>query len=350
MGALFPSGMERMLASAASEFKSEGVKGVILGQGSNHPYHSSLSEAGYVVHTIPTVKSLRGFLSLYRVLSKERPDVVHIHTESAFFLTVLASRVAGRARIIRTIHSVFRPEGRAAVSRRVQALLADKFVSRFVAPSPDVAENEVAWHRQAEVIYNWVSSEYIELGMLAKQDSRNALLAVLVGNCATIKNHEMVLRHLVANNYEVAHHGDEAHASSNERQMLDDLSETGRLRHRGTGAPLESLRSCGVFVLPSLHEGMSVALAEAIASGSPCLVADSIGLSWAKGIRGVQHISLENESEWASALSESGYRPVGGFASIPDLSAARGASEYARLYRDVIRSSSISELHTNVKI
>ncbi|CAN7469570.1 glycosyltransferase [Arthrobacter sp. LjRoot78] len=150
-----------------------------------------------------------------------------------------------------------------------------------------------------------------------------------------MKNHEMALRQLIASGYSVAHHGNESQASLQEIRMLDELAESGKLRYRGTGAPLASLKSAGVFVLSSLHEGMSVALAEAIAAGAPCLVADSTGLSWAKGIDGVQHISLEDRDGWASALPESGYVPVSGTRPAPNLSPGRGAAEYAHLYRSL---------------
>lgn len=339
LGGLYPSGMERMLASAAGEFEEQGVKGVIIGQGPAHPFHSALVEAGYAVHIIPRVRSVAGCRALRKVLQRERPDIVHIHTESAFLPAVVSSRFSSSAPIVRTFHSVFRPRGRALISRRFQGFLADKLVARFVSPSPDVADNEARWGRDSQLIYNWVSSEYIEAGVSDSTPSRDPHLATLVGNCAQVKNHEMALRLLLANGYSVAHHGDESHASQEEVKMLDELAGAGRLQYRGAGAPLASLSRSGVFVLSSLHEGMSVALAEAIAVGTPCLVADSTGLSWAKGINGVQHIPLESEADWSSALPKNGYTPVTGFEDAPDLSPKRGAAEYANLYRSIANNS-----------
>jgi glycosyltransferase involved in cell wall biosynthesis len=332
LGGLYPSGMERMLSSAAEDFRNQNVEAVIIGQGPTHPFMPSLVEAGYGVHIIPRVRTLAGFKALQKVLRSERPDIVHIHTESAFMSAVFSSRLVSPAPIIRTIHSVFRPNGRALISRRIQSFLADRFVAQFVSPSPDVAENEAKMGRNSQVIYNWVSSEYIEAGLNDSILDRDPRLATLVGNCAPVKNHEMALRHLLASGYSVAHHGDESNASPEEVLMLDELALSGRLEYRGTDAPIESLRRSGVFVLSSLHEGMSVALAEAIAAGTPCLVADSTGLSWAKGIDSVQHISLENQEDWASALPESGYAVTSGSGDALDLSSKRGAAEYGRLY------------------
>lgn len=334
LGRLYPSGMERMLASAAQDFAEQGIRSIVIGQGEGHPFRDDLANAGYDVRVVPSLRTLAGCFALSRIVSAERPDVVHIHTESAFLPAVLSSYLSARTRVVRTVHSVFRPHGKAAVSRRVQAMLADRFVAQFVAPSPDVAKNELNWNRKLQVIYNWVSSDYIA----AKRHSgsnASPLHAILVGNCASVKNHEFALKHLMAKGYVVSHHGNEAHATALEREMLESLASQGRLRYRGSEPPLQSLKNGGVFVLPSLHEGMSVALAEAIAVGTPCLVADSIGLSWAKGIQGVEHISLLEEDAWSSALRETGYLPVAGGSAPPDLSPRRGAEEYAELYRTV---------------
>ena len=339
LGGLYPSGMERMLASAVGEFADQDIRGVIIGQGPAHPFHSALIDAGYLVHIIPHIRSLSGQMKLRRILRSERPDVIHIHTESAFLPAVLCARLAITAPIVRTIHSVFRPKGRALISRRVQSYLADKLVACFVSPSPDVAHNEAEWGRHSQLIYNWVSSEYIAAGLNESSPSRDSRVAVLVGNCAQVKNHEMALRHLLDMGYCVAHHGDESHASAEEVDMLDELAVAGRLLYRGSGAPIASLLRSGVFVLPSLHEGMSVALAEAISMRTPCLVADSTGLAWAKGLDGVQHIPLENQDDWAAALPKTGYVPVTGLEAAPDLSAKRGAADYAHLYRTLAGSS-----------
>lgn len=341
LGAIYPSGMERMLASAAGDFAEHGLDSVVIGQGSVHPFAATLAQAGYRVQLIPRVRSLAGSLALYRVLRRESPDIVHVHTESAFLQAVLTSRLSSRAPIVRTIHSVFRPRGKASISRRVQSFFADKFVAQFVSPSPEVAENEAKWGRSSRLVFNWVSADYLQAGAGQQMEDRDPHSAVLVGNCAPVKNHEIALRALLSNGYSVSHHGDETNASPAEVLMLDELADAGRLLYRGTEAPLKSLVGSGVFVLPSRHEGMSVALAEAIAAGSPCLVADSTGLSWAKGIHGVQHVPLRAD-DWSAALPASGYVPLAGDVRTPDFSPKRGAEEYVGVYREAMGRSAAS--------
>lgn len=326
MGPLRPSGMERMFVSAAPYFNKNGIDGVILGQGSIHPFAEELRNAGYKVSTIPSLRSIKGLWALRSAFRSYRPDVVHIHAESAFAASTLLAKACTRAPIVRTVHNVFRPVGKARLSRVLQGFLADRFIAKFIAPSPDVANNERLFGRSPVTILNWVADEYNREGSMS-----NSKLAVIVGNCSQIKNHEMALHSLVKNGYKVAHHGDERTASAVELGLLNALEERGDLVSRGTSAPLHSLKQAGVFVMPSLHEGMPVAFAEALASGVACLVADSPGLAWARDTDAVEHIQLTQE-DWDNSLPESGYVRQIGQNPTPDFTAERGAQDYASLY------------------
>ena len=61
LASLRPSGMERMLVSAAPGTSPQaGVESVVVGQGLDHPFAGELRDAGYSVRTIPRVKSAEG--------------------------------------------------------------------------------------------------------------------------------------------------------------------------------------------------------------------------------------------------------------------------------------------------
>lgn len=326
MGSLRPSGMERMFVSAAPYFKERGVNSLIVGQGDTHTFLSELRNVGYELTTIPDLRSLGGMVELWRTLKTYKPDLVHIHAESAFAVSTMVIRLAVNVPIIRTVHNVFQPSGRARLSRVLQAHIADRLVAKFIAPSPDVAQNELSFGRPTVTIANWVADEYTD------QDSEvDPRLAVMVGNCSSIKNHEMALRSLVKGGYKVAHHGDERYASTEEVALLDLLESQDDLLHRGSSSPLESLKRASLFVMPSTREGMPVALGEALSMGVPCLVADSPGLGWARGIDGVEHLPL-NQELWDNALPRSGYIPQTGVLKAPDFSANRGVQEYTEQY------------------
>lgn len=326
MGSLRPSGMERMLVSAAPYFNSLGISGIVVGQGPTHPFAPDLEAAGYGVLTIPSLRSFSGMSAYSQLLKLHSPDIVHIHSESAFAVSTLLSKFIGRMPLVRTVHNVFTPRGRSRYSRKFQAIVADRNISQFICPSSDVACNERNFGRSPRTIMNWVADEYSSISSVG-----DPMSAVLVGNCSPVKNHELALRALVKNGYSVAHHGDEQDASDEEVKLLDALADGGKLLARGTTPPLDSLKRAGVFVMPSLHEGMPVAFAEALSMNVPCLVSDSPGLAWSKETVGVEHLPLDQE-RWEAALPSSGYVPAKGSRPSPDFRARRGANDYANVY------------------
>ena len=342
LGPLRPSGMERMLVSAADDFRNEGVVAHVYGLARGSTFTDELRQAGYeVMLGVPVGRSLSAARALRRIVTERQIDVIHIHTEGNWLQTVLASRlaVAGRrGAIVRTVHNNFLASGRWFASRRMQSMLGDRFVHAIVAPSPDVAEQERSIGRECQVIFNWVDDR-----MTALRDRREprplgarAEHAVIVGNCSDIKRHELALEAIWASGLQVSHIGDEGGASAEELEWLRRFGEANRLVWRGTRPPDDALIDGDIYCMPSRFEGFGVAFAEALVAGLPCLVSDSPGLRWARAIDGVQLLP-DDTAAWEVALEES---PVDSPPTLPsgvDLSASRGAHEYAALYRAVLR-------------
>jgi glycosyltransferase involved in cell wall biosynthesis len=338
LGPLRPSGMERMLASAASHFRHENITNIILGQGDDHPFADELRASGYDVLIVNSVaRSWEGAWALRKLVRELSVDVIHIHTEGNYLRTALACRWAlgRRGGLVRTVHSIFDAKGIWHVKRLIQAIFADRLLSTLIAPSPDVAANEGKLGRRARVVYNWVDDRFFALRE-ARENRVGTInehpLALIVGNCSDIKHHELALRALASTTHSLIHLGDERGASPEELALLQGLEHDGRLLGRGVHSPDAALRRADYFMMPSRHEGMPVALAEALVAGVPALVNDAPGLRWAGKMKSVcvlpsdqyaWNSSLEN---WRSDTTDGGPLPI-------DFSAARGARQYADLYR-----------------
>lgn len=336
LGELKPSGMERMLVSGADEFARQDVHGHVIGVGADHPYGDAIAAAGYAVTTTRhPLHTFNGRAVLRRVLSEFTPDVVHVHAEGNYLQTILSLRsISLRMPLVRTVHNVFDAHGKWFWSRFAQAVVGDRMVRALVVPSPDVAENERRFGRRPRVVYNWVDDRFFDVALRRGQlnQSSEAAPVVLVGNCSEVKNHELVLRAALSTGRAVAHIGSEAGAGSSERRSLDELEEAGLLVARGVSDPAEALLMGGVFAMPSLHEGMPVALAEALVAGLPAVIADAPGLRWAAGFPGVTVVSSNRPEDWADAFELVDPEPS---ASTVDFRAARGTAEYSAIYRAV---------------
>jgi glycosyltransferase involved in cell wall biosynthesis len=341
LGPLRPSGMEKMLVTAASYFTQEKIKSTVLGQGSDHPFASELLDAGFDVRTIPySVGSKSGRLELKRLVAALEVDVIHIHTEGDYLRTAYASwRAMGQTRaVVRTIHNVFQATGTWRIRRMIQAQIADRLVHVLTGPSPEVSANEKRLFRKVRVIYNWVDDLFYKI-----RDNRRCLqglhnkdtVAVIVGNCSSIKHHELALHALAETNHKVIHLGNESDASEEELRLLTCLEQDGRLIRRGVEQPQESLLTGSYFMMPSRHEGMGVALAEALVAGLPCLVNDAPGLRWARFMDGVEMIP-DTQEGWASAVSSMSVASLGEANTSIDFSASRGGYEYAAVYRETV--------------
>lgn len=336
MNSLKASGMERMFISAAPYFRELGVESVIIGQGDDHPFTGQLESAGYTVGTVPAIKTLAGAKAFAGILKQARPDILHIHSEGSFGIATIIARVsAPKTAIVRTIHNVFQPSGKGKIKRKLESLIADRFADEFIACSPDVQRNERRFGREATLVYNWVEDRFFDLrNSRSKTGNGRNKSVVMVGNCSPVKNQETALVALLDLPLDLYFHGDESGANPTEKEILNALEKQGRIRHRGTGDPAASLVAADVYAMPSKHEGMSIALAEALVVGIPVIINDAPGQSWAVDFPAVAVLNNDVGS-WRDQLTaitsvdpgacSTGALPI-------DLSARRGASEYANIY------------------
>lgn len=213
-----------------------------------------------------------------------RPDIVHTRNPEAFFYGWLGARLAGVPFVVHSEH------GRTFCDRRIR-LLAQRWMSRFTSQVFSVSEQLRADltrhvgipHSQMQVIQNGV-----DLARFGVRDQRsevrdefgmgaNDFVICSVGRLAEVKNYAFLLRCVAAaglSSCRVVLIGD-----GPEKSALASLAESlgigGQVHlpgHRDDVSQL--LCAFDVFVLPSLSEGMSNTLLEAMACGMPPIVSD----------------------------------------------------------------------------
>lgn len=335
--------MERMLVSSASAFVRCGVENVVVGQGDLHPYADEMRAAGLAVYEMPPIgSSFTAARELRRIVRCLRIQVVHLHTEGRYLPSVLSiwAALGFHRRIVRTVHSIFDPKGSDYYRRLCQAVLGDRLVSVVVAPSTDVARIESRFFRNCELVNNWVDERFWDLRRrrLKQYSPGSPPVAVIVGNCSQVKQHERALRALLHTDFRLIHLGNEKHAGEEELELLWALENQGRLVARGVGVPDDALLIGDLFLMPSAYEGMGVALAEALVTGVPAVVNNVPGLQWARDLPATEFVA-DNDAAWIEHLSawtaSSDVRTEEELPSI-DLSPLRGAAQYAEIYRRLV--------------
>ena len=289
---LKPSGAERMLRLAADPWLREGLQLEVLSTGSERgPYAATLAEAGYVVHHIPLYPVHRFIAAYRRLLRDSRFTVVHVHPERANILLAMMARTVGRAGVVRTVHNVFSFRGRLRFERRVQRAVLRQFGVLHVSVGESVAAMEETNFGNPTVIVRNTFDE-TRFGPASETERRRArrdfdvpaeqLLAVVVGNCSEVKNHQALIRALAlpcASEFRVLHVGLEDEAATHERQLVEELGLGDRVQFLGFIDDVPRLlHGADAFVMPSLYEGLGNAALEAFSCGLPSVLADVPGL------------------------------------------------------------------------
>ncbi len=305
-------------------------------------------------------KDLGAYWRLYRLLRTLRPKLVHTRNAGVLDCAAVAALAGVRVRI-HSYHGwdVDDLHGKNPRGRRLRRWL-HPLISRFVALSEDIQQwlqrdESVAPKRIAQV-YNGVDTQKFKPPTLpaAGVDQARRLTIGTVGRLQAVKNQAL----LIAAVARLADHHPEMRSRLQVRIMGDgalrDQLEQ-QIRDTGLGDVIDiegfrddvadQLRSIDLFVLPSLNEGISNTLLEAMASGLP-VIATRVGGNPELVNEGVTGFLVEpdNPSAMAAALLR--------YLREPQLSASHGQAarrlaekrfslkvmlaEYDRLYRQAL--------------
>ncbi len=289
---LRPSGAEIMLRIAAPFFRENGIECEILATGDSvGPYASVLETAGYRVHHIPFARSPAFFMAVARFAKRSGFDLVHLHSERGFIAYVLAARMTGIGRLVRTVHNNFNFDGWLRMRRGFERRLAEWLGVRFIAIAPGVEQTERRLYGTSPLLIpNWFDSAHFHPATAEERAAARAsfgvhadeCVMVSVGNCSVVKNHAALIEALARCTefpWRYLHVGLEEPGAP-ERALAEKLGIADRIRFIGAVDDVRPiLHAADLYVMPSHFEGFSIATLEALAVGLPALLADVPGLA-----------------------------------------------------------------------
>jgi len=224
--------------------------------------------------------------ALARLLRRERPDVFHAHMSSP-----VAAKYALAAAVLARVPAVlgtvqvggYEPPGRSAYWQ-LRALA--RGVDRYIAVSRDIAAElieHLGWPAEKiEVVHNAVDLERFEVeapaGLREELGGGEGRPLVLTSARLNEQKGHPVLFEAIANVpdavFALAGDGPDRGALEALARRLG-IADRVRFLGRRDDIP-QLLAACDVFALPSLYEGSSLAVLEAMAAGAP-IVSSAIG-------------------------------------------------------------------------
>jgi len=248
-----------------------------------------------LVRRISPVNDVRALYELFRIIQKERPDIVHTHTSKAGILGRLAAKIARVPYIVHTPHGhVFYGHFGRSLSRiflwleRLFALFTDRLVALTEGELQDNIDLSVYPADRIIKIHSGVNVQKfqsVEISIIDKKRSlgieTNGRTVGFVGWLLPIKGPMYLLR---AMEYVWQEYNDtnlvfvgKGDLDVDLRTEALELNKNGRVKFLGWRPDItEIMPVFDIFVLPSLNEGMGRVLVEAMAVGKP-VIASRVG-------------------------------------------------------------------------
>lgn len=288
VNALNRGGTERLVLDMARELMADHDLSVIcLDEGGVWAHR--LSVLGIPVHVVgrrPGI-DLRIIRRLARLFRSLGTDIIHAHQCTAWFYCSLARLLNPRPMLLMQEHGRLHPESDSRKRRFINRLLIQRLTHRFVAVSDDVRARLVRYEGIADdrvqVIHNGVhplgplddpirtrlrrdlgiEADQIVIGTVARFDPIKNLPMLVASIEATCRRFPEARGLLVGD-------GPEFDAI---RHKIAQAGLSDRIVLTGFRDDAQCITQCmDLFVLPSLYEGVSTALLDAMAAGVPVAV------------------------------------------------------------------------------
>lgn len=353
---LQPGGLENGVVNVINGLEQNRFRSSVVCLKEAGAFADRISTAGTKVHVMglkPGV-DLRMPWRLASLFRRERIDIVHTRNAEAFFYGCVGARLGRVGRVVHSEHGrTFNDHPRRFWAQRALSSWTDSIFTVSNRLRLDLSRYVGLAEDRVDVLHNGVDLSRFKKSERDKArrefglDSTTQLIGS-VGRLVTVKNYPLLLRVLSDPTFANVHLvliGD-----GPQRAELEALASSpaliGRVRmlgHRDDVAEL--MPAFDIFVLPSISEGMSNTLLEAMACGVPpvasrvggnseIIVDGESGLLFESGDESGLHAALEhllNNAEWRARLGAAARQRV---MTIFDLSSM--ICKYEALYERVV--------------
>ena len=250
-----------------------------------------------LVRKIDPVQDFRSFFSLWRLMIREKPTIVHTHTSKAGILGRLAAKIAAVPIIVHTPHGhVFYGHFRSIPSRvflvleRLFTRITDCLIALTEEERKDYIQFSVSDPDNSVTIHSGVDIDRYLCARINREKKKRslglspkALVVGTVGWLLPIKGPMVLLKSMgrvweKLPEVELVYVGKGDLQGALEAQAFQ-MGVSEKVKFLGWRDDVEEIMPImDLFVLPSLNEGMGRVLVEAMAAGRPIVASDVGGI------------------------------------------------------------------------
>jgi glycosyltransferase involved in cell wall biosynthesis len=289
------SGAEIMLYQAAEIFQKHQIQTTLLAcELKKGKFEEPMLDIGYRIDSVGTTGKISSIMKFFQYFRAKKYEVVHIHTEDLYLWKVIALKLTGHHNIVRSFHNNWTFKGWIRFKRILHRKIATVLGVKNHAIGPAVQSNEKKiFYNKSIVINNWIK---LNPGLLLSANNiraikRNelgiepdAFVIISIGGCSPIKNHNFIidLMPLLSEagiKVTYLHVGTGVDEAA-EKARVKNISNDSKIIFTGNRKDIPELLICAdIYLMPSLFEGLSIALLEAMYYNGLVIVNEAPGLS-----------------------------------------------------------------------
>ncbi len=216
------------------------------------------------------------FFSIVKNLKKIKPNIIHSHLGGDIYGPLASFFVNKKIKIISTEHNINKSEKKVTrILKRFTSKKIDKVCAVSLAVKNDAMSRYDIDKKKIELVYNGVDVNYFRIN---KSNGNNEKIIIgSMGRLSRQKGHEILINAFskINNdnlNLEIAGQG---HLKKQLQTQINNLKLNNKVNLVGQVNNREWLSKIDIFVMPSLWEGLGLAVLEAAACQKP-IVASSV--------------------------------------------------------------------------
>ena len=254
-----------------------------------------LRERGFEVHILNrdfSINNLSNIWSVYKLIKKIKPDVVHTAAAEANFHGIIAAKLAGVKTIIGEEIGI---PNHSSTAQKVFSLVY-RFANKVIGVSQSVKNHLVKTReitdRKGIVVYNPVSVVNFPNPVKALNPGKIQFNILYVGRLEKVKNVETLLKAFAKIQNKAVHLN--IIGEGREREYLQRLAKELNINEKVSfkgfqKEPAPFIAQSDLFVLPSYSEGFGIAAVEAMFQKVPVLCSN---------VGGIPEFVKNNENGW----------------------------------------------------